>query len=505
MERTSTQTYHKSKTHILWKTINNLQNKKPAQDKNRTITFKNNIYIQPKEIATQFNKQFTNTNNYSTNKNNRKTNRKIDKLTKTPINITETQVKHAIQESKINKSTGPDNINIQHLKHLGNTAITYLTKMYNIALNNNIIPHTWKLGKIIPIAKPNKNYNESTSYRPISLLSPIAKTLEKIILPHIDTNKENTTFQHGFKSNHSTITALQEITNTITTGFNKKQPPDRTILLIALDMSKAFDTVDTHKLIDKINNTNTQPTIIKYIANYIKGRQAYTLYNNHTSNQARLKTGVPQGSAISPTLFNIYTADIPKPPPKVHLTTYADDKNTYSSDKDIHTIEQRIQPYLNDIHTWTINNNLQLNPDKSTATLFTPDPAEYNTQINLQINNNTIPTIKNPKILGITFDPKLTFAEHIKKTLSKASKTTNIIKALTSTTWGKQKETLTNTYKTITRPILEYGSTVWSPIISDTNINKLQTIQNTALRIATGCTSDTNTQHLHQETKILPG
>jgi hypothetical protein len=86
----------------------------------------------------------------------------------------------------------------------------------------------------------------------------------------------------------------------------------------------------------------------------------------------------------------------------------------------------------------------------------------------------------------------------------KPQKTVNIIKALTSTKWGKQKETLVNTYKTITRPIIEYGSTIWAPIISDTNVNKLQVIQNSALRIATGCTSDTNTQHLHEETKVLP-
>ena len=78
------------------------------------------------------------------------------------------------------------------------------------------------------------------------------------------------------------------------------------------------------------------------------------------------------------------------------------------------------------------------------------------------------------------------------------------MKSLTGTSWGKQKETLVATYKAITRPILEYASTVWSPLVSDSNLQKLQTVQNTALRTATGCTADTNTQHLHQETSILP-
>jgi hypothetical protein len=98
-------------------------------------------------------------------------------------------------------------------------------------------------------------------------------------------------------------------------------------------------------------------------------------------------------------------------------------------------------------------------------------------------------------------------------TEEKANKSINLMKALTSTKWGKQKETLITTYKTITRPIIEYGSTIWSPIVSRPRKNKenvkkyyqkLQTIQNSALRLATGCISDTNTQHLHVETKVLP-
>ena len=110
----------------------------------------------------------------------------------------------------------------------------------------------------------------------------------------------------------------------------------------------------------------------------------------------------------------------------------------------------------------------------------------------------------NPKILGLSLDSKLTYNKHIEITTTKARKTIHILKALTSTTWGKQKETILATYKDITRPILEYVSTIWPPIASDTNINKLQITQNTALRIVTGCTTDTNRQHLHDETQILP-
>ena len=106
---------------------------------------------------------------------------------------------------------------------------------------------------------------------------------------------------------------------------------------------------------------------------------------------------------------------------------------------------------------------------KTTTTLFTPDPAEYKTTLTLQINNTILPTNKEPKILALTLDPKLNYSKHIQNTTQKAKQTIHIMKALTTTHWGKSKETLNITYKTIVRPILEYASTIWSPIISNTN------------------------------------
>ena len=267
-----------------------------------------------------------------------------------------------------------------------------------------------------------------------------------------------------------------------------------------MTQSKAFE----HTLINKIHKTNIPPTITKYIANYIKGRKAYTLFNQTQSKQRHLKTGVPQGGVLSPILFNIYMSDLPNPPENVYLYSYADDITTLSLHHNIQTAQNQLQPYLEKIHKWTVDNDMKLSADKSTSTLFTLHPNEFNYKLNIHINNVLIPTVQNPKILGLTFDPKLTFNQHIDNTKEKATKTVKLLKALTSTTWGKQKETIVTTYKTITRPVIEHASTIWSSTASKTNIKKLQTVQNIALRTATGCTADTNTQHLHNETLVLP-
>ena len=182
--------------------------------------------------------------------------------------------------------------------------VTILTSMFKPAPNNNIILHIWKLAYIFPIPKPSKDRDKGTSYRPISLISVIAKTLEKSLLPY---TTANTPTQQGYHTQHSTVTALHTLNNTVAKGFNHMAPPVRTIA-VALDMSKAFDTINIHTLIRMLIQTKIPGTIFKCIPNYIKGCKAYTTYINHTSSQHQFKTGVPQGDILSPTLFNITQA-----------------------------------------------------------------------------------------------------------------------------------------------------------------------------------------------------
>ena len=269
-------------------------------------------------------------------------------------------------------------------------------------------------------------------------------------------------------------------------------PPARTIT-VSLDMSKAFDTINIHTLIRKMLQTNIPGTIIKFMANYIKEHKAYTHAETTHSHNVNLKLAFHKVASFHP-----------------HYSTFA--PQTYhhpvhrfrswpmqmTSQSHPHT-QVRVQPRNTYNHTYTKflpgQNNLLLNPDKTTCTLFTPDPAEYTSNLDITINNKALPMATHPKLLGLTLDPKLTYSTHIHNISVQAHKPLQIIKALTATGWGKQKETLMATYKAVLRPALEYASSVWSPIASSTSINKLQVMQNAALRTATGCTQDTRHKH----------
>ena len=112
---------------------------------------------------------------------------------------------------------------------------------------------------------------------PISLPSVIAKTLEKSLISYITANIPNTSMQHEYKTQHSTVTALHTLNNTVAKGFNQMAPPVRKIT-VTLYMSKAFDTINIHTLIRNLLRTKIRATIIKLIANKIKERKAYKIY-----------------------------------------------------------------------------------------------------------------------------------------------------------------------------------------------------------------------------------
>ena len=183
---------------------------------------------------------------------------------------------------------------------------------------------------------------------------------------------------------------------------------------------------------------------------------------------------------------------------------YADDITITSTHTSTSAANKYIQPYLHKVFVWTKQNNFILNPDTPSCTLFTPDPAEYTSNLDLKIHSTALPMTTHPRVMGLILDSKLTYITHIHNISVHAHKALQIIKSPTTTGWGKQKEILMATYTAVMRLALEYASSIWSPLASSTSSNKQQVMQNAALRTATGCTQDTNIQHLHDKTLRLP-
>ena len=161
----------------LWSTIKGINNPKRTTQ-NQSISFNSKHHLNPNKIANKFNSQFTPGTSIKTTKAFRKTIRNTKKTSDEPaVIITIEQTIKAIKKCKNSKALGPDNIAPIMLKQSGPAALTYLTNIYNNVVNQAIIQPPWRVGRVIPILKPNKPKDEGTSFHPISLLLPPAKIL----------------------------------------------------------------------------------------------------------------------------------------------------------------------------------------------------------------------------------------------------------------------------------------------------------------------------------------
>ena len=171
----------------------------------------------------------------------------------------------AIKSCRNSKAFGTDKLSIFHLKHLGPRPIEYITTLFNLSATTCRIQAIWKSSLIISIPKPGKDTSQGTSYRPISLICPAAKILESLFLPTINKYIIPAQDQHSFRREHSTTSALLQLTTDIAVGFNQRKPPDRTVC-VAVDLSAAFDTVCHNNLLSKTNRSQLPPATARWLS-----------------------------------------------------------------------------------------------------------------------------------------------------------------------------------------------------------------------------------------------
>ena len=489
-----------------WNLLARLLGKRgPLISPNQPINFNGKTFSIRRRIANQFVKQYVNVKKVKSTKESRATYRNLK--TENPLDpmftpFSTTLTVEAIKATRNSTVAGPNGLTALHLKNIGHHGDRFLTRLFNLSVQNADIPTIWKSAIIIPVPKPGKPADQGNSYRPISLLAPEVKILERLILPALKSSLLPNDNQHGFRPNRSTITALMPLVTTTALGLNQRKPAARTGLL-AVDFSKAFDVVEREKLLAKVNTTDLHPNLKRWLAAYLRDRNVRVLYQGAFSRWRKSKVGMPQGSVLSPVLYNFFTADMAVEAGDLS-EGYADDAHSAASSPDVNAIADTLSLAAGEMDAWAKENGMSVSAEKSSVTLFTPWTLQVNHQLDVRLNGVQIPTDKNPKLLGVTFDPTFSFSAHAAAIARKAAQRINLLRALSNSSFGKDKECLLATYKMYIRSLFDYAAPLVFPYYSNTSILKLQRVQSRCLRLVLGCHSNSSVDHLHDEAKELP-
>lgn len=291
---------------------------------------------------------------------------------------------------------------------------------------------------------------------------------------HLNQNKLLSNDQYGFRSGRSCAIQLLEILDEWTQLIDEGNPID----VIYLDFSKAFDKVAHDRLSMKLNNLGICGTVHKWIKSFLQHRVQSVRIGSCVSSWSNVVSGVPQGSVLGPVLFLCFINDLPQVVEGI-VKIFADDTKIYSAISDPQQCE-KLQQDLDNLCNWSTESKLSFNASKCKVMHIgsNNDCARYTMQ-DIDGNYVKVEPVASEKDLGVIFDSRLTFEEHITEIASKAHRVTGMI-------WRSfefmNKDMFLNLYKSIIRPIVEYGSCVWSPYLKK-DIKRLEDVQRRATKL----------------------
>ena len=425
--------------------------KSAVTEVNEILTSTNTTLKNAEHIANHFNVHFTEIGPHLATNLPVSTINAEDYLKREPSSFEFAEIKSSrvfklLSKLDVTKATGLDQISNKVLKLAAPVIYKQLTDLFNLSLKTREYPDDWKLAKVSPVFKAGER-NDPNNYRPISVLSTISRVFEKLVYEQIYNylikNNILDTRQSGFRSLHSTVTALLDLTNQWC--FNI----DRGLVsgVLFLDLKKAFDTVDHRLLLTKLDYIGVRDHALEWFKSYLLNRFQIVYTNGVLSEKAILKCGVPQGSILGPLLFLIYINDLTTIADYATVRMYADDTNMTFTACSIPELQHDMNVDLQFLQNWLIANRLTSNVLKTEFMLIGSRQrmATLTQELDLSINGISLKRVK-------PFVP-----------------TFNLI----------------SVYQSIVEPYFDYCSIVWDDI-SDHLTDKLQILQNRAARVITG-------------------
>lgn len=336
-------------------------------------------------------------------------------------------VRNIIKNMNSKKAPGIDKIRLIDVRNSNHSLVEHITKLINLSIAEGIIPNDLKTALIKPIYKQGLK-NEFGNYRPIAILSTLEKILEHYVSMHIKKYivEQNiiSEQQYGFQRGRSTATLLKKFTDVINSKLNK----NRVIIALFIDYKKAFDTINHRLLIETLDNIGVRGKLLKWFKNYLEDRSLRVKICNELSNEHKVKYGVPQGSILGPTLYNIYVNTVFDCVENSEVYMFADDMAMLSVHVDVEMAKVNLQQDYNKILLWTHDRGLKINEKKTKFLVITTSKKNI-TGVKIQSHNEKclhdkeydtgnckcteLEEVKVVRYLGMLIDNRFVWTPHI--------------------------------------------------------------------------------------------
>lgn len=441
----------KNNPNSFWKFVRNLRSENTIPNE---VTFDDISCSGPQDISNLFSKYFNSVYSTSTSNSNAHLPHPCFDLPNN-CSISLSDVESALVKLKTVPSSGSDGIPGTFLYNLRSFLCEPLWIIFNRSLTVGVFPSIWKLSSITPIYKSGAK-SHARNYRPISILSHIAKIFEKLVLNNILPSVNPTLIdeQYGFRPGRSAVMNSLVFNNFILDAFDNHCQVD----VIFTDFEKAFDRVDHNLLLLTLKKSGFGEPLLTWFASYLTGRYQWVKINEHKSEVTPVPSGVPQGGHLSPLLFALFLNGVKEIVPNCSLLAFADDLKIFrriSNESDCLLLQEELTTLVD----WFESIGLYMNVTKCQSMSFTRSRTSINHTYSIKNIHLSSASLK--KDLGIVFSSDLNFHCHIQTICCKAFKTLGFVKRISSE--FKLTSPVKALYCSLVRPLLEYGSVLWDP------------------------------------------
>lgn len=407
----------------------------------------------------------------------------------------------ALQDSPQHTSPGPDQVTYKALRNLPDSARACLLRLLNASWQRGVVPQIWKTAMVVPILKPGQSPRNIDSFRPIALTSCVGKTLEHMVFRRLSWYLETVRFfpevMQGSRQGRSAIDNVIDLV----TETQQARAEGHMTGAVFLDVKKAYDSVSHSAVIATLQEAGIGGASLPWIQDFLSDRFLFVRTTEGDTDPHPVSRGVPQGSVLSPLLFNVIMASLPAlMPHNTRLTLYADDICLWTSAARRDTIQHRLQEGLDIIVAYLADRGLSVSPSKTVAMVFS---RRSFTRFPLVIEGSPLPFVTYCKYLGVVLDRDLSWSRHIKTLTTKTNSYVAVLRCLAGLRWGPSFSDLHRVHQSLVLGSLRYSLPILHGISRSRNRDLLLS-QAKSLRVCLGVPLTTETYSVLAEAREPP-